>query len=238
MATSEPTITDAEFTASKRSQEAVYRDEGGRQADRSYLDPLGHARWDTDYYTLRRNGYAHDAALIEVRCRIREAWSPSPLPAVEPHPEPPVIVAPPPPVVTPPVVTPPADRPGVKDNAERFASFYFQRTRRTGFKPNERSTRDQRISFLQATILEYRDQTGDRSFVMKRASDTRPISDEVIVFVGTREAPISDVDYRRFWDIVRSAETADWFVHADGPGEILEAVQPLVDPVTLRIIQG
>ena len=107
------TISDAEFAESKAAQENVYSVEGGRQAGRSYLDPLGHARWDTDYYTLRTQGYSHAAACQEVRCRIREAWSPSPLPAIEAHPPKPVVPIPPvpPPVVLPPVVVVP---PGVQ----------------------------------------------------------------------------------------------------------------------------
>lgn len=79
------TVTDAEFAESKREQEQVYSQEGGRQAGRTYLDPLGHARWDTDYVTLRMSGYTHQAALQEVRVRIRAAWNP-PLPNSEPHP--------------------------------------------------------------------------------------------------------------------------------------------------------
>lgn len=80
------TVSDAEFLESKQAQEAVYRDEGGRQAGyASYVDPLGHARWDTDYVTLRMAGYTHSQALQEMRVRIREAWRPSPLPATEPH---------------------------------------------------------------------------------------------------------------------------------------------------------
>jgi hypothetical protein len=82
------TVTDDEFTESKSEQEKVYRDEGGRQAGRSYLDALGHARWDTDYVTLRMAGYSHQSALQEMRVRIREAWNP-PLPPIEAHVDPP-----------------------------------------------------------------------------------------------------------------------------------------------------
>lgn len=82
------TISDAEFLQSKQEQEAVYCDEGGRQADRTHVDPLGHARWDTDYVTMRMAGYTHVGALQEMRVRIREAWTP-PLPAVESHVPPP-----------------------------------------------------------------------------------------------------------------------------------------------------
>lgn len=89
------TITDAEFRASKDAQERVYSIEGGRQADRTYLDALGHARWDTDYLTLRMAGYAHEAALQEMRVRIRAAWQPAALPALETSPPTPAMPAPP-----------------------------------------------------------------------------------------------------------------------------------------------
>lgn len=82
------TVTDAEFTESKQEQERVYSIEGNRQAGRSYLDGLGHARWDTDYVTMRMAGYTHQAALQEMRVRIREAWTP-PLPPLEQHVPPP-----------------------------------------------------------------------------------------------------------------------------------------------------
>lgn len=65
-------ITDQEFTESKQDQETLYRAELQRPPGTSYLDPLGHARWDTDYYTLReRDRFPHLAALREVRRRIR-----------------------------------------------------------------------------------------------------------------------------------------------------------------------
>lgn len=99
------TISDQEFSESKAEQEKVYSVEGGRQADRTYLDPLGHARWDTDYYTLRQAGYTHQAALQEMRVRIREAWQPAPLPPLEAHP-------PKPATPTPPVVGPGPIPPG------------------------------------------------------------------------------------------------------------------------------
>lgn len=89
------TISDQEFSESKAEQEKVYRDEGGRQADRSYLDALGHARWDTDYYSLRQSGYSHQAAMQEMRVRIREVWRPEALPALESHPPKPVTPLPP-----------------------------------------------------------------------------------------------------------------------------------------------
>lgn len=91
------TVSDDEFRASKQAQERVYSLEGGRQASSTYLDPLGHARWDTDYVTMRMAGYTHEQALQEMRVRIRESWRPSPLPATEEH----VVVAPPPVVVPP-----------------------------------------------------------------------------------------------------------------------------------------
>lgn len=218
------TITDAEFTASKADQERVYSIEGNRQAGHSYLDALGHARWDTDYYTLRAGGWAHEAALQEVRCRIREAWTP-PLPAVEPHPEPPV----PQPGPTPP---PSGDVPGVKDNMERFANFYLLECGRRRWAPNQDTTRDERVQFLQEAVVGYRAAVGDLSFVMKRASAGRPIGDDVVVFTTP------GVDYRRFWDFIGSAGIAEWKVRVDGPGEILPADQLLVDPHTLETIPG
>jgi hypothetical protein len=217
------TITDVEFASSKNSQETVYRDEGKRQNLGSYLNALGHARWDTDYLTLRQAGYSHDAACQEVRCRIREAWSP-PLPAVEPHPQVPVPPVPP----QPPPPLPPTNQPGVKDDAERFCRHYLAQCQATGFKPDANSTHEQQMQFLRQCVLSFHDPT----IVMKRASTTRPISNEVIVFARPQE------QYRWYWDIIGNAGTPDWIVQAAGPGAMLPLDQPLVDPKTLEILPG
>lgn len=216
------TVTDEEFRASKLAQEAVYRDEGGRQAERTYLDALGHARWDTDYVTLRMAGYSHPGALQEMRVRIREAWLPSPLPALEPHVPPP---APPPP---PPVV----DVPGVRDNMDRFATHYGVFCGSTGRAPNATSTRESRVQLLRDAVLSYRAATGDRSFVMKRADAGRPIGDDVVVFI----TPGSD--YRRYWDFIPNAGLDTWALAVHGGGDILDPGQILVDPDTLQNMLG
>lgn len=209
-------VTDAEFIESKQAQEQVYGAEGQRPAGATRVDPLGHARWDTDYYTLRAAGYAHPTALQEMRCRIREAWVP-PLPALEPHPP----VPGPPPVV---------DQPGVKDDAERFCAFYLQRCRETGFKPDQPGDagREAQVRFLSETLQRY----GDPSITMKRADPTRPISNEAIVFARPGE------QYRWFWDFIANAGSPGWVVQAAGPGEALPPPQVLVDPATLQIIPG
>lgn len=104
------TIPDGEFRDAKEDQERLYRDEGGRQADRTYLDALGHMRWDVDYITLRMAGYSHEDAKRVVRIRIRAAW-PTPLPNAEQLPAPPRPAPPPPnaPAPLPPRVDPLAD---------------------------------------------------------------------------------------------------------------------------------
>jgi hypothetical protein len=84
------TITDEEFTESKNDQERVYKDVLLRGPATTYMDPLGHARWDTDYFTLRATGLSHPAALKEVRRRIyAEAGVPNPeVPPQPPNPQP------------------------------------------------------------------------------------------------------------------------------------------------------
>lgn len=223
------TITDEEFLQAKQAQERVYRDEGGRQADRTYLDPLGHARWDTDYYTLRTRGYAHQAALQEMRCRIREAWQPSPLPALETRPPVPAPFQPPAPPA-PPVPTtpdPPAQaelplRPSytVRD----ICVLYLALARQLGFKPNHQTSHDQQMRFLREVLMLVR--RTDRRWWMKRASETRPISNEAVVLVEGLQF--------RCWDIIISAGSPNWVVQAGDPvSDFSIPPQVLVDPVAL-----
>lgn len=228
-------ITDTEFKESADNRERLYEQEllrapieASNEKERTFMDRLGRGRWPVDYYTARAAGLNHADAMQRERWEIRNAAG---LPQTEPKPE-----YPKPP--DPPKPDPPSDVPGVKDDAERVCSAYLQRTRLTGFKPNENSTRESRVAFLREVVLEWRSNGGGDHFVMKRASETRPISDEVIVFIGSATHPIDDKDYRRFWDIIKNAGTPAWEVNAAGHGEILHTDQPLVDPVTLEIMPG
>jgi hypothetical protein len=159
------------------------------------------------------------------RVRIRAAAG---LPATEPMPPDP----PPQPPDTPPLSQ---DVPGVKDDAERFVAFYRGRAQGLGFKPDETTSREQRVRFLADTLVAF----GKPGIVMKRADAGRPISDEVIVFT----APTFPGDHRRFWDFIKSGGTPGFQLRIDGPGEILPGPtgseqQLLVDPGTLQVISG
>lgn len=230
-------ISDQEFSESVANRERMYRVELGRQPyaadhpDATAVDTLGRGRWPVEYLTARQRGYSHKDAMQVERVSIRKAAG---LPATEPMPTPPAPPPPPPlppppsPVDPPPVV----DVPGVKDNLERFVTFYGQRCGRLNWQPDETTSREDRVQFLQATIKEYRIAKRDKSFVMKRADERRPISDEAVVFT------IAGADYRRFWDFIISGGSVAWKLSVHGDGEILPAGQILVDPETLDNLPG
>lgn len=105
----------------------------------------------------------------------------------------------------------------------RFVDFYADELHRTGFKPDQSSTRESRIDFLQATVKRF----CSPLLAMKRASDTRPISDEVVVFL------VVGPEYRAFADFLISGGGPNWHLsdHVEGK---LELSQPLVNPLTLQ----
>lgn len=214
-------VSDDEFRASKREQELVYRDEGGRQATyRSYVDELGHARWDTDYVTLRMAGYSHPDALQEMRVRIRESWQvngmPAPLPPLESHVPPPQPPVPPQPTLY---------------TAQQVAALYTEMSKASGFKPDHTTTHDQQMRFLQQVLQKVR--STDMRWWMKRADPGRPISNEAIVLwvSGTPQST------SQCWDIIVSAGTPNYVVQAGAPvGDFAVPPQVLVNPATLGSI--
>lgn len=109
---------------------------------------------------------------------------------------------------------------------QAFAAFYEVRMRAENWEPDERTSRDERVAFLQRTVKLF----CNPNLAMKRASDTRPISDEALVSVRSGE-------YRQFWDFIRSGGSANYQILKSsgdlGHGEILDASQPLVNPLTL-----
>lgn len=112
-----------------------------------------------------------------------------------------------------------------QDEISRFVSFYDDELSRTGFKPDASSTRDTRIAFLQQTVKRF----CSPLLAMKRADPTRPISDEVVVFVQ------AGAEYRKFADFLISGGSANWQLsdHIEG---FLPASQPLVNPLTLAFL--
>lgn len=229
-------ISDQEFSESVANRERMYRVELGRQPfaadhpDATAVDTLGRGRWPVEYLTARQRGYSHQDAMQVERVSIRKAAG---LRATEAMPAPPVVAPPPPPPpLDPPPARPDTDVPGVKDNMERFVTFYGVRCGKEGWQPDETTTREDRVKFLQATVKAYRTATRDKSFVMKRADARRPISDEAVVFT------IPGVDYRRFWDFIISGGSTAWKLAVHGDGDILPAGQILVDPDTLDSLPG
>lgn len=105
----------------------------------------------------------------------------------------------------------------------RFVGFYGDELNRTGFKPDQSSTRETRIDFLQATVKRF----CSPLLAMKRASDTRPISDEVVVFLALGP------EYRTFADFLISGGGPNWRLSDHLEGQ-LEIAQPLVNPLTLQ----
>lgn len=239
---STPHITDQEFAESGANREAMYRDELKRSAvdpndpgtapqDITYMDILGRGRWPVDYITARQAGHDHAGAMQVERVRIREAAG---LPATEPMPPAPGPTPGPGPI--PP--QPPVEEPGVVDNMQRFATFYAQECGRRNWAPDQTTTHEQQMLFLQDCVLGYRRLTGDDSFVMKRADPGRPISNEVVVFAGSATHPIDANDYRRFWDFIQGAGTSTWKIVVGGHGDKLPTDQILVDPATLQNMEG
>lgn len=108
----------------------------------------------------------------------------------------------------------------------RFVGFYGDEVERTGFAPDQSSTRESRIAFLQQTVKRF----CSPLLAMKRADPGRPISDEVVVFV--KLGP----EYRVFSDFIPSGGSANWRLsdHLEGK---LPIAQPLVNPLTLGLLQ-
>lgn len=104
----------------------------------------------------------------------------------------------------------------------RFAAFYRAELSRTGFKPDATSTRDTRVKFLQETVKRF----CSPLLSMKRGSPTRPISDEVVVYVRTRE----------FRDFLRNGGTSNYEVLLSDETELLPMDQPLVNPLDLTTL--
>lgn len=215
--------------AGKRGVEATMSI-GGAPVD-LHVDLEGLLVWIPEYLRLRVNGYAHLAATDHVLAQINDIWDP----AHAPHPRPS------PPVVEPPVPVPPSADPNdmtTLGRMVRFAQFYLARCHARQWGPDSTTTREGRVQFLREAIIEYRAKTGDKSFVMKRASTTRPIGDDVVVFMDPRESG----NYRRFWDFIGNAGIDTWSVKRTpqelGEGEILDSAQVLVDPVTLQNMIG
>jgi hypothetical protein len=228
-------ISDQEFTESCDNRERMYRDELRRDPidpnrpehhpHITFMDKLGRGRWPLEYITARQRGHSHASAMQVERVHIRAAAG---LPPTEPMPPDPLPPQPGPP-------QPGQDVPGVKDDAERFVAFYRGRAEGLGFKPDDTTSREQRIRFLAETLVAF----GKPGIVMKRADAGRPISDEVIVFT----APTFPGDHRRFWDFIKSGGTSAFQLRIDGPGEILpgptgQEQQLLVDPRTLQVMPG
>ena len=63
--------SDAEFTDFTAKLEAIYREEMGRTAEDTYVDPLGRGRWTYDYAIHRQAGLSHAAAWAKVDAEIR-----------------------------------------------------------------------------------------------------------------------------------------------------------------------
>ena len=64
--------TDAEFTDFTTRLEAIYRDEMGRPAETTHVDPLGRGRWTSDYVLHRQHGLSHNKAWAKVDAEIRQ----------------------------------------------------------------------------------------------------------------------------------------------------------------------
>lgn len=69
------TITDSEFANAGARIEAHYNARPDRYPERrqTRIDSLGLARWPTDYYTLRADGFNHEAAIQRVEARMAQA---------------------------------------------------------------------------------------------------------------------------------------------------------------------
>ena len=113
-----------------------------------------------------------------------------------------------------------------QDTINRFVDFYGAEVQRTGTKPDEGSTRESRILFLQQTVKAF----CSPHLAMKRGDPGRPISDEVVVYL------VTGPEYRVFADFIVSGGTSGWKLskHLDGK---LPIAQPLVNPLTLGLLQ-
>lgn len=107
-----------------------------------------------------------------------------------------------------------------------FVDFYAAELSRTGFVPDQASTRETRIAFLQATVKRF----CSPLLSMKRADPGRPISDEVVVFLKTGP------EYRTFADFLISGGSSAWNLSRHLEGR-LPIAQPLVNPLTLGLLQ-
>jgi hypothetical protein len=116
-----------------------------------------------------------------------------------------------------------------RQDMEKFVSFYDAQRRAEGFRPDEHTSRDQRVAFLQQTVKRF----CHPHLAMKRASPTRPISDEAVVWVRPSTPGRINPEYRLFWDFIRSGGSSAWQLTVDGGGEHLPVDQPLVNPLTL-----
>lgn len=107
-----------------------------------------------------------------------------------------------------------------------FARFYSQMDAADpNFHPSN-PDRETRVRFLQKVVKAYCSPV----LAMKRASDSRPISDEVVVYV----AP--GADYRQFRDFLISGGSDAARIQLNGPTEHLPDDQPLVNPLTLGFL--
>ena len=113
-----------------------------------------------------------------------------------------------------------------QDEISRFVDFYGSELQRTNFLPDAGSTRETRIAFLQATVKRF----CSPLLAMKRADASRPISDEVVVYLKTGP------EYRVFADFLISGGSSAWRLsdHLEGK---LPIAQPLVNPITLGLLQ-
>jgi len=112
-----------------------------------------------------------------------------------------------------------------KATVQAFVAFYGAECQRTGFKPDHTTSRDQRVQFLSNTMKAY----CSKDLVMKRASPSRPVSDEAVVLVTAG-------NYRLFWDFIVSGGSAAWSLQVNGDGEHLPTDQPLVNPLDLSTL--
>jgi hypothetical protein len=109
---------------------------------------------------------------------------------------------------------------------DRFVQFYADTAKAAGWAPDETTSRDQRVQFLSETLKKY----CSKVLVMKRASPTRPVSDEVVVSV------LPGGEYRLFRDFIVSGGSSAWRYAFTGPLEQLPTDQPLVSPLDLSTL--
>lgn len=110
-----------------------------------------------------------------------------------------------------------------QSEVDRFVDFYARRCTETGFRPDQTTSHDQQMRFLQDCLKRF----CSSLLCMKRADPTRPISNEAIVFVGP------GVEYRLFIDFIIGAGGATPSLTKKLTG-YLPTAQPLVNPLTLE----